>query len=98
METVGIEPTSADACETASTSVAGPLDLASRSPSRPGYGRPAPLMSWPAPGALAATKPVVDARSSATGPAEGDTSPYLASARRRGRTRGPHLWFSRLFY
>ncbi len=41
METVGIEPTSAGALGTASTSVAGALDLASRAPRRQGFGKPA---------------------------------------------------------
>jgi len=45
METPGIEPGSAGACRTASTSVAGSLCLASRSPRRRGCGRPALLVS-----------------------------------------------------
>ena len=54
VETVGIEPTSAGACRAASTSVAGALRLASRSPRRRGSGKPAPLDVPAAPGALAA--------------------------------------------
>jgi hypothetical protein len=41
METVGIEPTSADALRTASTSVAGDLCLAPRLPRRQGSAEPA---------------------------------------------------------
>ena len=41
VETAGIEPASAVACKTASTSVAGALDLVSRSPRRRGCGKPA---------------------------------------------------------
>jgi site-specific DNA recombinase len=42
VETAGIEPASAAACEVASTSVAGALDLALDSPRRPGCRGPAP--------------------------------------------------------
>jgi len=58
METVGIEPTSADACETASTSVSGALDLASRSPSPAGFQEASPLDVPAASRALAASEPV----------------------------------------
>src|SRR3954470_5943598 len=57
METVGIEPTSADALWTASTSVVGTLVLASRLPYRQGSGRPAALDVLGAPAALAPSKP-----------------------------------------
>ncbi len=71
VETAGIEPASADASGTASTSVAGAHVLASRSPCRRGHGKPALRKSPFAPRASAGGEPVCRCRHLPHGPRGG---------------------------